>query len=68
MEVVDDDQSKAVLRFELPQLGMHVHQVGAGCVIDIQRSLNQTPELHLKLAALILVEIAGPELLLIDQG
>jgi hypothetical protein len=45
-----------------------IHQVGAGAIVDVQRRLHQTAEFHLQLPALFLIQVAGSELLLIDEA
>ena len=52
-----------LLRLQAPQLGVHVHQVDARRVVDIERRFHQLVQRVVQLAALFLVEIAGAETL-----
>ncbi len=41
LQIVDDDQTQLrARRLQPPQLGVHVHQVDAGGVVDVQRRLE----------------------------
>ena len=41
LQVVDHDQAEAVLGFEAAQFGVHVHQIHAGRIVDVERRLHQ---------------------------
>ena len=52
LQVVDDHQPElAALGLQAPQLGVHVHEVDARSVVDIERRLHQLVQRLVELAA-----------------
>ena len=54
-----------MLGLDAAELGVNVHEVRAGGVVDEQRRFGELHRGHLQHAALVLIQIAEPELLLV---
>ena len=65
LQVVHHHQTERLLPLGLqpPQLGVHIHQVRAGRVVDEQRRAHQLRRGHLQALPLLGIEIAGAEFL-----
>ena len=69
LQVIDNHQpDPARLGLQPPQLGMHIHQVNAGSVVDIQRRFDQLVQSVAELATLVRRKVPLAELLAIDPG
>jgi len=67
LKVIDNYQPDiSALRPQAPQLGVHVHEMDAGHVVDVQGRLGEFMQGVVELAPLVLGEISGTEPLAVD--